>query len=288
METPAIHNIPARLAAALVTAQTRAARFVKNDQYDSGYTHGYASHEAISNAARSICSDGGIGILLYGHTAYHIDDGLWLTIPVVVFHQSGETLPAFEMCVPMQDTLDETLAHARRAAYAQVLGLQWNGPGDQGRRALAATVPDFVHTTVGIDVTPSEEHADKERVPEPDHDGAVPDHDGAVPDMALVDPEVIDKARTAVQILRAQFSFPTSGDMYATATGCEPQLPAQASTLEYMAIIQLAALCEELLEQGKPIPRTHTSFLLAAEKQDSPVFSPIFTDGSPTESHDED
>ncbi len=270
MQTITRHEMSARLAAALVQTQTSSARFVANDMpsADSDYECGYASHEAICNTARRVCVDSGIGILLAGNRAITVDDCPWISVTVVVFHESGEAIPDFELQVPVRDDdLTQAIANAQRMAYSQVLGLQWNSPGVEGFRASVAEYSRSKSITVDVDVVDSGD------------DVVSPIDDGPEPEPVV--PEVIEKSRGALQVLRTQFGFDSVDVIYATATGRAPEWPAKPTMLEYMAIVQLALVCE-LLADGGDIPRTHSDFLLEAKALELEHLRPIFTYGCPT------
>lgn len=271
--------LPTQLATALAKAQALAV-FVSDDKHDSDYKHGYASHQAVANVGRYACAEAGLAIIIAGHrlNTRESPDGnfnLVIIAAVVVAHKSGEVLPTFELQVPIVGgNTVAAVATAQRLAYAQVLGLQWNEPGDGARREKAATrarellVTDTTGIDVALDVSPKP--------------ATTPEEPPEVEDASIV--EARDKARTAMQVLRAQFGFASPGDIYATATGRHTLWPPNALEYDYMAVIQLAALCEELTERGIPhMPRTHAAFLLEAEKLDSPEFRPIFINGLPND-----
>ena len=240
IETMTTNKAP--LAAAIVAAQSLAF-YIDDDQ------EGYASRDAVVSRAKSICHEAGIAIMLRGHKTTTIDDEYWLSVWVVVIHESGQSFPKFKITVPIDDTVIEAVAQAQLVAYAQVLGLQWNEP-PAPRRVKYAEPHSIVVTSEGIDVSEDWQ----------------------------VESGIIDKARDATRILVERFQFDNITDAYATASGIQAW-PVHAQECDYMALVQLAALCGELVDRDRPIPRTHADFLIEASLLESEDFKPIFVNG---------
>jgi hypothetical protein len=278
-QTHLLNNpMPAKLAAGLVRAQAHIGH-IANDQYADDYRTGHATPERVNNATSEALAAGNLALVLAGWTLHNSADGRSMArVPCLLIHESGEAMPTFmcEAAIPEGEQCPDVQS-LRRVLLAQILNTGW----DTQNEALWQILPDGHEGEGAQDTTPEDSCEDLDTLEantptEPTEPAEEPNEAA----QTAVTFELIGAARMAIAGLMGQFKYASAGEVYGIATGKDPTWPDSAVDVDFLAAIQLAAMCMEAKVRDLPPPRSHAEFIALADNFDVPDLQPLFVAGT--------